>query len=41
MKCRAPALFYEKGEGRSQVTLQHSKLGSADEAALMEAYWGE
>jgi hypothetical protein len=35
------ALFYEKGEGRSQVTLQHSKLGSADEATAMKAYWGE
>ena len=35
------ALFYEKGEGRSQVALQHSKLASADEAAAMKAYWGE
>ena len=35
------ALFYEKGAGKSQVALQHSKLGSADEAAAMKAYWGE
>jgi hypothetical protein len=35
------ALFYEKGAGRSRVALQHSKLGSAEEAAAMKAYWGE
>ena len=35
------ALFYEKGAGRSQVALQHSKLASAEEAAAMKAYWGE
>ena len=35
------ALFYEKGEDKSQVALQHSKLGSAEEAAAMKAYWGE
>lgn len=35
------ALFYEKGAGKSQVALQHSKLGSAEEAAAMKAYWGE
>jgi hypothetical protein len=35
------ALFYEKGAGRSQVALQHSKLGSAEEVAAMKAYWGE
>src|SRR5688500_291329 len=27
------ALFYEKGAGKSQVALQHSKLANADEAA--------
>ena len=35
------ALFYEKGAGKSQIALQHSRLGSADEAAAMKAYWGE
>ena len=35
------ALFYEKGRGRGQVSLQHSKLADADEAAAMKAYWGE
>ncbi len=35
------ALFYEKGDGKSQIALQHSKLGNADEAATMKAYWGE
>ena len=35
------ALFYEKGEGRSQVALQHSKLASPEDAAAMKAYWGE
>ena len=34
-------LFYEKGAGKSQLALQHSKLASADDAATMKAYWGE
>ena len=35
------ALFYEKGAGKSQIALQHSKLATADEAAAMKTYWGE
>jgi hypothetical protein len=35
------ALFYPKGEQRTQVALQHSKLASAEQADDMKAYWGE
>lgn len=33
--------FYSKGADKSQVSLQHSKLASAREAARLKAYWGE
>jgi hypothetical protein len=35
------ALFYAKDTRKSQVSVQHSKLADADEAARMQAYWGE
>jgi uncharacterized protein YndB with AHSA1/START domain len=33
--------LYPKGEARSQVAVQHSKLADAAGAARMKAYWGE
>ena len=31
--------FYAKGDAKSQVSVQHSKLPSAEEAAKMKAFW--
>ncbi len=33
--------IYPKGDDRTQVTLQHTKLASAREAARMKRYWGD
>ena len=33
--------IYPKGPGKTQVTLQHTKLATAREAARMKKYWGE
>jgi hypothetical protein len=33
--------IYAKGEDKAQVTLQHTKLANAREAARMKKYWGE
>ena len=33
--------IYAKGEGKTQVTLQHTKLANAREAARMKKYWGD
>ena len=33
--------FYPKGEDKSQVAVQHSKLPDAKSAAKMKAYWGK
>jgi uncharacterized protein YndB with AHSA1/START domain len=33
--------FYARGEGKTQVSLQHSKLPDAEAAATMKAYWAE
>jgi uncharacterized protein YndB with AHSA1/START domain len=33
--------FYPKGEDKSQVVVQHSKLPDARAAARMKKYWGE
>ena len=33
--------IYAKGEDKAQVTLQHTKLASAREAARMKKYWGD
>jgi len=40
-KTSVEANFYSKGNDKSQVTAQHSKLRSATEANRMKAYWGE
>lgn len=33
--------FYSKGDGKSQVVVQHSKLPDAGGAARMKAYWSK
>ena len=33
--------IYPKGPGKTQVTLQHTKLASAREAERMKKYWGD
>ena len=33
--------IYPKGDGKTQVTLQHTKLASAREASRMKKYWGD
>jgi uncharacterized protein YndB with AHSA1/START domain len=33
--------IYAKGSGKTQVSLQHSKLANAREAARMKKYWAE
>ena len=33
--------YYEKGESKSQVTVQHTKLANAGEAEQMKSYWKE
>ena len=33
--------FYAKGDNKSQVSLQHSKLADAAKAEQMKAYWSE
>jgi len=33
--------FYPKGEGKSQVVVQHSKLPNAKASATMKTYWGK
>ena len=33
--------FYEKGDNKSQVAIQHSKLPDAKSAAKMKTYWGK
>jgi uncharacterized protein YndB with AHSA1/START domain len=40
-KSRVDVLFIAKGERRSQVNLQHSKLAEAGVAEQMKAYWAE
>ena len=32
--------FYEKGSGKSQVTIEHSRIVNAEEAQERKAYWG-
>ena len=33
--------FWDKGAGKSQVRIEHGKLGSQDEVAAKRAYWAE
>jgi hypothetical protein len=34
-------MFWVRGDGKSQVTLEHAKLSDADAAARVKAYWKE
>jgi len=38
---RVDADFYAKGDGKSQVSIQHSKLPDDQAVARMKAYWSE
>jgi uncharacterized protein YndB with AHSA1/START domain len=40
-KSKVTVDFYAKGEGKSQVAVQHDKLASRKEVDRMKAYWGE
>jgi len=33
--------FSPKGEGKSQITIQHNKLSDAQGGERMKAYWGD
>ena len=38
-KTSVDANFYSRGEAKSQVTVQHTKLADAEEVARMREYW--
>ena len=40
-RSRVAVMFYAKGAKKSAVAVDHSKLGSAKEAAKMKAYWAK
>jgi len=40
-KSNVDVQFYARGDAKSQVTLQHNKLASADDVAKMKAFWGK
>jgi uncharacterized protein YndB with AHSA1/START domain len=40
-RSRLDVELYPKGEGKTQVTIQHSRLENAEEAERMKSYWGE
>ena len=40
-KTSIDANFYARGDSKSQVSVQHSKLPSAGEAAKMKAFWAK
>ena len=40
-KTHLDVYIYPKDDGKSQVSLQHTKLASAREAARMKKYWGD
>lgn len=40
-KTSVDANFYAKEDGKSQVTVEHSKLADSREAERMKAYWAE
>jgi hypothetical protein len=39
-KSRVEVLFYSKGEAKAQVVVNHTRLGSAKDAARFRAFWG-
>jgi len=40
-KTSVDAGFYAKGDGKSQISVQHGRLGTAREAARLKTYWAE
>jgi hypothetical protein len=38
---RIDVYFYEKGDGKSQVNVQHNQIETAQAAEQMKAYWGK
>lgn len=40
-KTNVEVMFYTKGKGKCQATVQHNKLASKTAAARMTMYWGE
>jgi hypothetical protein len=38
-KTNVDAGFYVKGDGKSQISVQHGRLGSARQAARLKKYW--
>ena len=40
-KTTVESMFYPKGAGKSQVTVQHNRLASANHGEKMKKYWGE
>ena len=38
-KSRVEVMFYAKGKGKSQVTVDHRRLADAKRAARMKSYW--
>ncbi len=40
-RTRVDVYFYAKGEGKSQISLQHRKLKDGKEAESYKAFWGE
>ncbi|MBI3669512.1 MAG: SRPBCC domain-containing protein [Acidobacteria bacterium] len=40
-KSRVDVMFYAKGKGKSQVTVDHRRLTDAKEAARMKTYWSQ
>jgi hypothetical protein len=39
-KTNVEVMFYTKGAGKTQVTVQHNRLTSARDATKLKAYWG-
>jgi hypothetical protein len=38
-KTNVDAGFYAKGDGKSQISVQHGQLENANEAARLKTYW--
>jgi hypothetical protein len=40
-KTNLSVMFYPKGEGKSQVAIEHDKLPAREDVERVKAYWGE
>ena len=40
-KSRVDVMFYAKGKGKSQVSVDHRRLADGKEAARMKSYWSQ